>query len=188
MTSWSSDGRPPAGSGQFRPCARGRRGTPSAPSTKRWAMPQIGSTSWPRAAAQGSPRRRGEWPRGERVPGADPAGQAGEPARPLAMQFTESFDQRSPQSWSSPSRGHVAHDLGEPPAAPTPCRRARRSKPIWLRSVRSRGPAHAAHGITQPRHRSRPAAAYPLIVDAVLKSTMTPSGLQVLPRPRHSVS
>ena len=113
------------------------------------------------------------------------------------MQFTESFDQRSPQRLVVTLVGATSHmilairsarSVTLPSCSPI-------LKPIWLRSVRIAWPGSympAPMVITQPRHRSRPAAAATRSsLMPFWKSTMTPSGFRRYCRPRataHSVS
>src|SRR5204862_7905289 len=119
------------------------------------------------------------------------------PARPLAMQLTDSLDQRSPQRLVVTLLGATSHMIL--------ARRSARSvtlpscspilNPMPLRSVRMAWPGSympAPVVMTQPRHRSRPAAAAPRpSLVPFLNSTMIPSGFFTHERPRasaHSVS
>ena len=91
------------------------------------------------------------------------------------MQFTESFDQRSPQRLVVTLVGATSHmilasrsarSVTLPSCSPI-------LKPIWLRSVRMAWPGSympAPMVMTQPSHRSRPGhRGHPLVVDAVLE-------------------
>ncbi len=157
-------------------------------------MPQIGSTSWPRArpTLMVSAAR---WMATRRTPSrvrtsAEPRPER--PARPLAMQLTESFDQRSPQRLVVTLVGATSHmilasrsarSVTVPSCSPI-------LKPIWPRSVRMAWPGSYMPAPMVMTAAQAPLApgrgGHPLVVDAVLEVDDDAVGLlQVLEAEGH---